>query len=372
MTNYNLAEFKTWLNKKPENKENLQHWEEFFTLLYWDLQINRENMDNYQSFLQKIKASGEENIRRYLKVMDKYKQERERERERERDEQQNNMVNAQEWLNKEYKNNREITNTIYNEGVLFLEGNLIISDFPNVEEIELSKYSDDANNIPCLEIKNCPKLEKVYLRNCNISELVIENCPNITILDLGSNQLTELNTNHLNDLKFLGIGGNPDLKEIDISHNLKLRNLSCDTGVQPIHTLIQKIQTKERELSSVKEKENQTKITNLEQELQSLKDLKIKLEIQTQQRENELTTELNQLKQQKENLETEIKELHNKDFQKSKDLENQQEEIKQLKSKITLLEQQKTTYQEKFNNSLQFIKDVRKELAEGEEWRPTQ
>jgi len=270
-------------------------------------------------------------------------------------------------LNKEYKNNREITNTIYNEGVLFLEGNLIISDFPNVEEIELSKYSDDANNIPCLEIKNCPKLEKVYLRNCNISELVIENCPNITILDLGSNQLTELNTNHLNDLKFLGIGGNPDLKEIDISHNLKLRNLSCDTGVQPIHTLIQKIQTKERELSSVKEKENQTKITNLEQELQSLKDLKIKLEIQTQQRENELTTELNQLKQQKENLETEIKELHNKDFQKSKDLENQQEEIKQLKSKITLLEQQKTTYQEKFNNSLQFIKDVRKELAEGEE-----
>jgi len=53
-------------------------------------------MDNYQSFLQKIKASGEENIRRYLKVMDKYKQERERERERERDEQQNNMVNAQE------------------------------------------------------------------------------------------------------------------------------------------------------------------------------------------------------------------------------------------------------------------------------------
>ena len=84
MTNYNLEDFKTWLNKKPEHKENLQHWEEFSTLLYWDLQINRENMDNYQSFLQKIKASGEGNIKRYLKVIDKYKQERERERERER------------------------------------------------------------------------------------------------------------------------------------------------------------------------------------------------------------------------------------------------------------------------------------------------
>jgi len=35
MTNYNLEDFKTWLNKKPEHKENLQHWEEFSTLLYW-------------------------------------------------------------------------------------------------------------------------------------------------------------------------------------------------------------------------------------------------------------------------------------------------------------------------------------------------
>jgi hypothetical protein len=58
--------------------------------------------------------------------------------------------------------------------------------------------------------------------------------------------------------------------------------------------------------------------------------------------------------------------LHNTDFQKSKDLENQQKEIKQLQSKITLLEQQKNTYQAKFNHSLQFIKDIRQNLAGGE------
>ena len=55
---------------------------------------------------------------------------------------------------------------------------------------------------------------------------------------------------------------------------------------------------------------------------------------------------------------------------KSKDLENQQAEIKQLQSKITLLEQQKNSYQAKFNNSLQFIKEVRKSLTGGEEWKP--
>jgi hypothetical protein len=50
-----------------------------------------------------------------------------------------------------------------------------------------------------------------------------------------------------------------------------------------------------------------------------------------------------------------------------KDNQALQTEIKQLQSKITLLESQKTTYQEKFTHSLQFIKDIRKELAGGEE-----
>jgi chromosome segregation ATPase len=53
-----------------------------------------------------------------------------------------------------------------------------------------------------------------------------------------------------------------------------------------------------------------------------------------------------------------------------KDNQALQTEIKQLQSKITLLESQKTTYQEKFTHSLQFIKDIRKELAGGEEWKP--
>lgn len=220
------------------------------------------------------------------------------------------------------------------------------------------------HNIPRLEIKNCPKLEKVYLKSCGIKELIIDNCPNITDLDLERNQLHELNTTNLNNLTTLQLFGNSDLKELDLSQNLKLSKLQVDWELNPLQTLIQKIQAKERELASLKEEENQTKITNLEQAPQSLKE---RLETQSQQKEQEITTELNQIKKQKSELETNIQELHNTDFQKSKDLENQQKEIQQLQSKITLLEQQKNTYQEKFDNSLQFIKDIRKELAQGEE-----
>ncbi|CAG8551176.1 383_t:CDS:2 [Paraglomus brasilianum] len=89
-------------------------------------------------------------------------------------------------------------------------------------------------------------------------------------------------------------------------------------------------------------------------------------------KQEHLESELMEIKKQKEELEvklteseTDIQELQNKDFQKSQDLENQQEAIKQLQSKITLLESQKNSYQEKFNNSLQFIKEVRKSLAQG-------
>jgi len=56
-------------------------------------------------------------------------------------------------------------------------------------------------------------------------------------------------------------------------------------------------------------------------------------------------------------------ELHNTDFQKSKDLENKQAEIKQLQSKITLLESQKNTYQTKYDKSIEFIKGIREDIV---------
>jgi hypothetical protein len=171
-------------------------------------------------------------------------------------------------LNNKDKKTEEISIIDEEAEVHILEGNLIISDFPNLKEINLYEF-DAIHNIPHLEIKNCSNLKTIVIAQSKMKEFITDYLPNLVHLDLHRNNLTSL----------------------DISKYPKLTMLLCernDNLQPPLQTLTQKIQQKEKELSSLREREQQEKITNLEQELQSLKDLKIRLETQAQQKETEL------------------------------------------------------------------------------------
>ena len=174
------------------------------------------------------------------------------------------MVNAQEYLNQKYPNKAEAKDIFFETNYKATQsGDLLIADFPNLTRILLNNSAK--LSVAKLEIRNCPQLSSIRVRR-QINEFVTDNLPNLTELDLLNNNLTSL----------------------DISKFPKLLRLNCDSNsnlTPPLQTLLQKIQAKEEE--------NQTKITNLEQAPQSLKE---RLETQSQQKEQEKTNEQNQIK----------------------------------------------------------------------------
>ncbi|CAG8762974.1 468_t:CDS:2, partial [Cetraspora pellucida] len=185
-----------------------------------------------------------------------------------------------------------------------LEGTLIIADFPNLQSINFYEQL-----IPSLTVINCPQLEQITLFQTYTEQIKVENCPQVKNLALVSNKLSTIDDtlHQLPNLRVLSVNNNR-LTGLDISHNQKLISLSCDEGVQPIKELIDQIQTKERELASVREREQQQKTSELELEIQQLQELKSRLESGWQEREGELNEELGQLKQEKESLETQLQE----------------------------------------------------------------
>lgn len=106
------------------------------------------------------------------------------------------MVNAQEYLNQNYPD-REKTTKI-NLSNQELEGNLIIKDFPNLEEIKCGGNK----NITSIELSNLSKLNHFHANNCQLTNLEINDCPNISYLNVANNLLTNLTfLNNLNSEK---------------------------------------------------------------------------------------------------------------------------------------------------------------------------
>ena len=105
------------------------------------------------------------------------------------------MVKAQEWLDNNYstKSEKRIEGTKKS-----LEGELILSDFPN--------------------------LNKVFLNGNKITKLVFINCPNVKEVNVYDNQITELEVSSLEQLEYLHCGNNK-LNELDVSKNVWLKVL---------------------------------------------------------------------------------------------------------------------------------------------------
>lgn len=105
------------------------------------------------------------------------------------------------------------------------QGQLIIEDYPELEEI----YLHDVESIDKIVLKNLPQLQKCTIWNCGTKDLVAENCPQLKTLNVRSNYLTNLEfVVDLEHLEELEIDGN---SEIDSGLEYLPKNLeefSCD------------------------------------------------------------------------------------------------------------------------------------------------
>ncbi|KLL04213.1 MAG: hypothetical protein MRECE_2c113 [Mycoplasmataceae bacterium CE_OT135] len=117
------------------------------------------------------------------------------------------MVNAQEWLDKNYPQERRRNIIELNIANKNLEGSLVIRDWPNLKAIVCSNNKQLTN----LTLINLPELDQV---GCILNRLTVFNtnkCLKLTSLDIGANEITNLDfLKGLNPakLKYLHMGGN--------------------------------------------------------------------------------------------------------------------------------------------------------------------
>ncbi|WNE40901.1 MAG: hypothetical protein mread185_000358 [Mycoplasmataceae bacterium] len=125
------------------------------------------------------------------------------------------MVNAQEYLDKEYPLEERVEVKELNFSNQHLEDTLIIQDFPNLESIKCGNNK----NLIIINLINLPKLNYFHANSCQISNISVINCPSITDFNIANNLLTD--TNFLKNLN------SEKLTHLSIhSNNFQEQNLS--------------------------------------------------------------------------------------------------------------------------------------------------
>lgn len=126
------------------------------------------------------------------------------------------MVNAQEWLDKNYP--KEERNNITELNIISqnLEGKLNLEGFINLEILECNK-----NKLSGLDVSMCPKLKILDCGYNLLSELDINNNKELIVIACWFNKLTELNIKMCSDLKVIVCNANA-LTSLDLSNNLQL------------------------------------------------------------------------------------------------------------------------------------------------------
>lgn len=115
------------------------------------------------------------------------------------------LKSAQSWIEENYQDKENIKKIFIR--TKNLEGDLLIQDFPNLEWIEIR----DNFNITSIKIINNPKLIKLNINGCQVSDFFVENCHQIKYLNLGNNELINadfFNNLNLENLIFLSLHSN--------------------------------------------------------------------------------------------------------------------------------------------------------------------
>ncbi|MCE8163451.1 MAG: HET domain-containing protein [Candidatus Moeniiplasma glomeromycotorum] len=131
------------------------------------------------------------------------------------------MVNAQEWLDKNYPKIKEPR--VINAQKENLEGSLVVEGYKKLKTVNC--YRND--KLESVKLKDLPKLNTFSAHRCQIKNFEINNCPNINTLRLGDNQLenTEfLSSLNPEELSYLSIYSN-DFKKQTLDFLSKFVNL---------------------------------------------------------------------------------------------------------------------------------------------------
>jgi len=115
------------------------------------------------------------------------------------------VINNQIEFNNKYS---EKVKEIKIEDEYEFKGQLVIADYPNLEELRLK----DIYKIEKVTLKNLPELQKCTIWDCGVKDLVIENCLRVRKLNIRTNSLTNLEfLKPLKNLEELELDGNTEI-----------------------------------------------------------------------------------------------------------------------------------------------------------------
>jgi hypothetical protein len=147
-----------------------------------------------------------------------------------------NNINAQEFINKLDKNTKDIYSTFFFENQekaigKKLTGELTISDFPALEEINLSNHE-----LTSLTISNCPNLKFIGVRNNQLTKLELDT-PDLEEIIAGQNELSSLDLSNCQKLRKLLVPDNTSLSELknlnlSLINNINITNTSLTLSAE--------------------------------------------------------------------------------------------------------------------------------------------
>lgn len=127
-----------------------------------------------------------------------------------------------------------------------LTGELIIQDYPNLEEIILPNHE-----LTSLTITNCPKLKQINVRNNQLSKLEITNSPQITELIAGQNELTSLNLSNCPQISRSILCDNPLLSELKGLNLANVKDINITNTSLNLASEYEELKAKKEELLGV-------------------------------------------------------------------------------------------------------------------------
>ena len=128
-------------------------------------------------------------------------------------------MTAQEYLEKNFADKQTTIISFSEEEKL--TGDLIIQDYPNLEEIYLPNHE-----LTSLTVINCPNLKKINVRNNLVSKLEIQGTNQIAELIAGQNQLESLNLANCPKISRLIVPDNPLLSKLENLNLVTIKDIN--------------------------------------------------------------------------------------------------------------------------------------------------
>ena len=161
-------------------------------------------------------------------------------------------INAQEYLEKNWTDKSVKKISYASEPKL--TGDLIIQDYPNLEEIILP-----TQELTSLTVLNCPNLKEINVRHNNLTKLELDS-PNLEEIIAGQNELTSLDLTPCQKIKKLIIPDNPGLTEIKGLNLATINNINIANTQISLSEEFEELKAKNKRLYQALNKANEARI----------------------------------------------------------------------------------------------------------------